>query len=170
MARAIRRTRNITLELGVAALEAKKRLELQGIEMPRKPVFDVPELPDDPTDLSDSQLMALFSKMNRWAEYMAAQMAAAEVDERYAENILDKRKALGMIGLSEKTVTAAKAKQFEDSDYLDAYEEVQRAYAFRKMVQMLYNNTERKASVISRELTRRVGREPRENRDARWSA
>jgi hypothetical protein len=69
-----------------------------------------------------------------------------------------------------KSVTAAKAKVFEDPDYLAAKEKQEQAYAYRKISQTLHETADKRATVLSRELTRRVGREPRESRAGRWSA
>jgi hypothetical protein len=70
---------------------------------------------------------------------------------------------------TEKTVTAAKAKAYEDEDFLAAQEEAHTTYAYRKMIHMMYDATDRKTQVLSRELTRRVNRSDRDGRDARWN-
>lgn len=163
------KTQDVTLELGVASLAAKRRLELRGLDVPEKPAAAQPDLPDDLTDLDDSELMTLFSRLTRWTNYLGAQLAAAEVDERYASAVLDKHKALKQIANStEKTVTAAKARAYEDPEYLDVLDKAQAAYAYRKMISMMFEATDRKSALLSRELTRRVNRAPREGRDDRW--
>lgn len=171
MARSV--TRNRTLELGLASLEAKRVLDRQRIQLPAHPGDDIPELPADPTELSDSTLMTLFTQMTRWAEYLGSQLAAAEVDERYAEAALDKIKAIkALTALSrdaKTTVTAAKATMWADEDYLEAHGHYQTKHAYRKLVNVLFENTERKSALLSRELTRRVGRSPREGRADRYS-
>ena len=99
------------------------------------------------------------------------QLAAAMVSEKYAEEDLAKYKALAAVAhASEKTATMAKAKAYEDPEYEDAIEAEKAAYAYRKMVEAIYNNTERKAAVLSREITRRVGRNDRESRGNRWQS
>lgn len=163
-------SRNVTLEMGLSSLEAKQRLERKQIHLPERPRNDVPELPDDPTELSDSALMSLFVQLTKWAEYLSAQLAVAEVDERYADAALEKVKAIKALANStEKTVTAAKARAWEDEDFVAAHEEHQRSYAFRKLMRMTYDNAERNSTLLSRELTRRVNRDDREGRVERWS-
>jgi hypothetical protein len=50
-----------------------------------------------------------------------------------------------------------------------ARERALEAYAARKLTQVVYANCERVVALISRELTRRVGREGPERRNARWN-
>jgi hypothetical protein len=161
--------RNVTLEMGLRSLEAKRRLEQHEIQMPTRPRVAVPELPDDLTEQSDAALMRLFTRTTKWSEYLSAQVAAAEVDERYADAVVEKIKALTSLEYKgEKTVSAAKARAYTDEDYLDAIEEQQRAYAFRKLISAVFENSERTAALLSRELTRRVNRDTRERRVERW--
>jgi hypothetical protein len=153
------------------AERAAADLERQGMNLPEKPSGGVPGLPQDPTELDDSGLMQLFTEMTQWASFAAVKLAAAEVDEKYAVADFERQKAINTVAnKGEKTVTTAKAKAYEDPEFLAAQEEAHRTYALRKMLESLYNATDRKAQVLSRELTRRVGREPREQRSARWSA
>jgi hypothetical protein len=113
--------------------------------------------------------MRLFTRTTRWSEYLSAQVAAAEIDERYADAAVDKIKALKSLeNKGEKTLSAAKAHAYADEDYLDALNEQQRAYAFRKQITAVYDNSERTAALLSRELTRRVNRDTRERRVERW--
>jgi hypothetical protein len=164
-------TRNLTLQMGLASLEAKRQLDRQSIFMPTRPDDESPGLPDDPTELDDSELMSLFVQLTRWAEYLSAQLAAAEVDERYADAALEKIKAIKSLeNKTEKTVTAAKAHAWTDEDFLEAHGEYQRAHAYRKMVGVAFQNSERNSTLLSRELTRRVNRADREGRVERWSA
>lgn len=153
------------------AEEAVATLLAQGMEMPAKPRHAVPELPEDPTALSDSALMSQFSATMAWAEYQSVQLAAAMVSERYAEEALGKYRAIATVMHADEdakmTATVAKAKALQDPAYLEANEKMHQAYSYRKMVEAIYNNTERKAAVLSREITRRVGRHDRENRSNR---
>lgn len=92
-------------------------------------------------------------------------MAAAQVDEKYADASLDKIKALSAVAnMAEKTVTAAKARAYEDQAFIEAQEAVHAAYAFRKLTESIYTATDNKAALLSRELTRRVNRNDRDSR------
>jgi hypothetical protein len=66
-------------------------------------------------------------------------------------------------------VTQAKAKAYEDPEYIEAQEAKTAAYAYRKMVQALHSSAELRNTLLSRELTRRVGRGDREARAGRMS-
>jgi hypothetical protein len=159
----------VTLEMGKRSLEARRRLEQHQIVMPTRPGNAFPELPEDLTEQSDARLMKLFAQVTRWSEYLSAQVAAAEIDERYSEALLEKTKALlSLEHRNEKTVHAAKAHAWSDETYLDAVEEHERAYAFRKLITAVYENAERTSALLSRELTRRVNRDTRERRVDRW--
>lgn len=168
MAEVQRRKRDLRLREGSAA--AVVSLREQGVVMPHRPPHDIPELPEELTDLDDAALMRLFVRLTRWTEYMGVQLAAAEVDEKSSVDQLEWKRAVAIAGSSAKSVTAAKAEAADDEDTRAAKNVKDEAYAFRKMVGAIYDSTDRKAQVVSRELTRRVGRDPRENRAGRWSA
>lgn len=67
-------------------------------------------------------------------------------------------------------MTAAKAKAYEDEEYLEAQAAKQDAFAYRRMLQAVYDSADKRATLLSRELTRRVGRADRDSRAGRWSA
>lgn len=159
-------TRNLTLQMGLASLEAKRKLDRQRIFMPTRPDDEFPGLPDDPTEPDDSDLMILFVRLTKWAEYLSAQLAAAEVDERYAEAALEKIKAIEGYDFRKPD---ARARAGTDQSYQDASDDYHKAYAYRKMVNVAFMNAERNSTLLSRELTRRVNRVEREGRVDRWS-
>jgi hypothetical protein len=151
--------------------KATRRLEREDLYLPPKPQGDVPELPEDPTELSDGALMSLFARTTSWVEYTGARLAAAEVDEKSSVDTLEAHKALSAVRNSnQKTVTAAKAMAYEDPEYVAAQEAKTAAYAYRKMLQAIYDSADRKNTLLSRELTRRVGRGDREARAGRMNA
>lgn len=162
-------SRNRTLQMAHASLEAKRKLDLQKIFMPSRPGSEYPDLPEDPTELDDSALMRAMTQFTKWAEFLSAQLAVAEVDERSADAYLARVKAIKALANStEKTVTAAKARAWEDEDFVTAHDTFQEAHAYRKLVQVRYENAERSSGLLSRELTRRVNRTSREDRVDRW--
>lgn len=108
-------------------------------------------------------------ELTQWNEYIGVELAATEIDERYAGIVVEKLKAISNIKhKGEKTATAAKAMVFEDPEFEEAQDRLDEAYAKRKLIAMLYNNAEKAANLVSRELTRRTGRSDRENRGNRW--
>ena len=98
------------------------------------------------------------------------QLAAAEVDERSLDVLLDRAKARAIGTSTEKSVTARKASAGEDSGVQEAQEVRDEAHAYRKMVEALHQNIDRNTFLLSREITRRVGRDPRSSRAEKMSA
>ena len=132
-----------------------------------KPEYEVPELPWDITDVSDSLLMEHFSKQLAWQNFFATQVAQAEIDEADAEAQLKTQEAVIM--LTGKKVTEARAERDVDENVIAARSTYLVAKAKRKMLQVTMENRERCANLISRELTRRVGREGNQRRSDRWT-
>lgn len=141
--------------------------------MPARPVFDIPKLPIRLSDRTDDQLMQLFVALTRWTDHLAGRVAEAEVDERAAEAVLNKAQSLVLLsnwsGARDERVTMSKAQRDVDPEVEKRQAEFDNRHAFRKMLSVLYSSTERDAAVVSRELTRRVGRrEDHERRVHRW--
>lgn len=156
-----------TVEKSAAELAASV-----GLDLPDRPVGGVPALPQDPTLLDDSGLMSLFTELTAWLAYANARFAVAEVEEQLADDSLDRVKAISTLrhmAEDEKTMTKAKARMHDDPEYLAAKAAVDEVYHRRKILGTLQDSIDRKVTLLSRELTRRVGREPREARAGRWS-
>lgn len=141
--------------------------------LPLKPDDVVPRLPRDPTELTDSQMMELLARYTAHASYIGTMVAMAEIDEAEAENNMETVGATIMVknwgGTSADRVSLAKAHRETDPEYLKARAVHSEAKAYRKLVSRLYDNVDGEKATISRELTRRVGREPAERRDRRWN-
>lgn len=157
-----------------ASLAVAADLEKQHLPLPRRPRSDVPELHGDLTDLEDSDLIDLLVKFTRWADYSGGQLAVADVDERFADAYLDKLKAMGLVetyedeGPKKGGVTRARAGKTLDPVYQEAVQDKLNAYARRKLLSARHEAFERDAAVVSRELTRRVERDPSQRRTARY--
>jgi hypothetical protein len=113
--------------------------------------------------------MSLFAEMSGWAEYHGTRYANAQVDEKFAESVLEIRRAAAVLNKATKSVTEAKALAVADEEVQEANEVYLEAYKNRKVEEVAYNNAERRERLISRELTRRTGRGDRENRNNRWT-
>jgi hypothetical protein len=118
--------------------------------------------------------MGLFVALTRWTDHLGVAVAMAEVEERCAEAILQKAQALVLLrdwgGGRDERVTMAKAQRDVDPEVEERQDIFDTAHAYRKMLSTLFTSTERDASVVSRELTRRVGRrEDNDRRVARWT-
>lgn len=109
--------------------------------------------------------------LTRWADYSGGQLALAEVDESYAEEYVDKLKAIGLVQTYDEGkggVTRARAEMRLDPIYDEGMQEKLNAYARRKLISARHSAFERDAAMLSRELTRRTEREPSVRRTARY--
>lgn len=141
--------------------------------MPARPAFEIPKLPIKLSDYTDDRLMQLFVALTRWTDHLAGRVAEAEVDERAAEAVLNKAQSLVLLsnwsGAAGDRVTLAKAQRDVDPEVEKRQGLYDTAHAYRKMLSVLFASTERDAAVVSRELTRRVGRrEDHDRRTSRW--
>lgn len=166
-------TVNVGLKRKRAATEAQRALEEDGLQLPPKPSFVLPRVPVQLADLTDPDLMRLFVSLSRWADYVNGQLALAAINERHAEGLLATAEATALVrdwkGGRDDKVTLAKAERENDPDVIACKEDLRHAYARRKLVEVIFTNAERDSAVVSRELTRRIGRlEVNERRTARW--
>ena len=110
--------------------------------------------------LDDDALMALFSELTAWSDYVSAQSAIAQIDERSAQRQLDLAEAMATgkhwSGASGERVAVMKKKVAEDPEVVQALDLLDERHAYRKLIEVLVANTERNAALVSRELTRRT--------------
>ncbi len=139
---------------------ASRRLRGQGLSLPTPPVSEAPDMPADITELSDEELMELYSKLVTIQNFVTAQLAAAEVDERMCEKKAARLQAAKMGNTSDKTVSAAKARVASDPEVVVVLTELDSIYAYRKLVEAVHQNLDRNVTLASRELTRRTSSTP----------
>lgn len=162
-------SRNLSVQLGESSAAAAQTLAKQGLgEPPERPGSKPPLLPEDLTDQSDRELMKLLTRLGKWVGYLGYQKSAAEVDERFAATKVERMAALAQIKNKGGSVSAMKASVWDSDEYSDAKRAEQEAYAYRKLVEALYNAVDKDSFTVSRELTRRTGRNDREKRQQRW--
>jgi hypothetical protein len=117
--------------------------------------------------------MELFALYVAWNNYLDVQRVAAEIEEATAETELKVLEAVGLTagweGPKESRVTIVRAERDMDPEVVAARSRFDQAKARRKMLAVLCGNMERAAALLSRELTRRVGRAPVEGRLAGWT-
>ena len=136
-----------------------------------QPDFDLPELPNDLSTISDDSLMELFTQYTAWQNYAAFQFANAEVDEEKANASVRFAEATGMVkafGPATK-VTEIRAEIAVDPEIVRVKDEAFKAYAQRKLTKVIHDNCERCVFVVSRELSRRIGAAGSERRSNRWT-
>jgi hypothetical protein len=160
---AVNRANNLeekmSLKLGQASKQAVEELLDQGfIISPTQSTYPVPH--PDLTVLDSEELSRLFSQLTAWTNYVATQLAAAQIDERAAEKLLDTQTAKRMILRSSSTaktpVAAMKADVAGSPEIIKLSEDLEVLYAYRKMIEVMFFNLERDSALISRELTRRA--------------
>lgn len=115
--------------------------------------------------------MSLFRALTEWGSYQGARLAVAEVEEAYAEAEVKRLESIAQAKNSgAKNVTTIKSMTYTDPEFIEAKDTHFKAYANVKLLRGIYEATEKRATLLSRELTRRVGRDPREGRNGRWNA
>lgn len=145
--------------LGESATRAISKVQDQGISIPAAPEYKMPRLPVDITNVVDGELMSLFGEVNSWLEFIEVQFAVSQIDEKHSESLLEELQATIQIeNKTERTVSAMKARVFEDLEFLKQRDKTHKAYAYRKIMETVYNRLDRQRFIISRELSRRQGK------------
>src|SRR5580765_692949 len=144
-----------------------------GVLLPARPGDDVPQIPLDITDLNDEELMNLFARYSAWASFIAVRVAQAEIAEANATTELKVSEAQAMVdnwtGAKDDRVTITRAERDLDPTVRAQQDRYDTARAHRKMLATLADNMERASALVSRELTRRLGRDQVDRRIARWT-
>jgi hypothetical protein len=161
------------LKFGPASQKAVDALTEQGFFHAAKQ-SEFPTMPKELTDLDGEDLSHLFSSLTAWSNYIATQLSAAQVDERYAEKAVDSASARLMVTrMGQKTtgerITAIKAEVAIDPKVLGLAEKLEESYAYRKMIEVMFYNLERDTALVSREITRRSS-DFRSNRKDKFSS
>lgn len=126
-----------------------------------RPDFEQVRLPGDITLLSSEQLAEKFSQLTAWADYIASQLAFAQLDERAAlrkSEMLENKKMTQRMSNTVKgeRITYVKAEVSLDPEVMEAQDAYEEKHAYRKLVEMLLANHERDLTLVSREITRRT--------------
>jgi hypothetical protein len=122
---------------------------------------DQPKMPKDISLLDSDELSSLFTQLTAWSNYVAGQLAAAQVDEHVLNKKKDSLEAKLFLDkdnskVKGERVTLIKAQVAADSRVEDLENQLTHAYAYRKMVEVVANNFERDVALVSREITRRT--------------
>lgn len=141
-------------------MSALEKISNWGISF-SKPETNQVQMPSDITDLSSEQLAELFTKLTAWADYIASELAIAQITERAAQRSLDfveNRLLVERMGSAVKgeRITLVKAQISLDPTLVELSGKYEETYAYRKLVEMLLSNHERDLSLVSREITRRA--------------
>ena len=148
------------LNLGPVSKNAVKKLSEQNINMwPDQ--SDQPKMPKDISVLDSEELSLLFSQLTAWSNFVAGQLAAAQIDEHVLNKKKDSLEARLFLTkdnskVKGERVTLIKAQVAADPGVMDLEDDLMNAYAYRKMVEVVSNNFERDVALVSREITRRT--------------
>jgi hypothetical protein len=125
-----------------------------------KPGSEQVTLPEDITASNSEELGSLFTRLTAWTDYIASQLAMAQLEERAAlkkKEFLENTMLMKRMGAQVKgeRVTTVKAEVSVHPDVVALDNDYEEKYAYRKLVEMLLNNHERDIQLVSREITRR---------------
>ena len=112
--------------------------------------------------------MEIFAAYIAWANFIDVRRVEAEIEEATVETEIKVLTAQYMLSDPTAKVTTLRAEKDLDPQVLAAQGRYDVVHARVKMLTVLSNNMERGAALLSRELTRRVGRAPVEGRAASW--
>jgi hypothetical protein len=164
-------------EIAKARTRAKAELAKAGYELPQRPTYEIPRLPTNLADRDDQSIMALLARFVRYQDHLHGQVVVSEIDERVTEQLLEIAKARSTAqnfdshqradGTSNARVQIAKAEAALTTEVLDLQATLIQRQAKRKLMTVLFDSATRDANAVSREISRRIGREPTERRDSR---
>lgn len=127
----------------------------------KKPELAQVQMPADITMLSSEQLAEKFTQLTAWADYIASQLAVAQIEERASARALDVMENKILVEkmaqpVRGERITLVKAQVSVDPRVLDLAQTAEEKYQYRKLVEMLLSNHERDLQLVSREITRRT--------------
>lgn len=139
-----------------SAARAARYVKRLGFNLPEEPSNQMPSLPADITDISEPELMRLFSEVISWLDYVEVCVASIEIDEKQEQQVLEEISAIEQIRhKAEKTVSVAKALSLQNKDFVEQRNKLLVIFGKKRLLETVYNALERKRFIISRELTRR---------------
>lgn len=162
-----------------AVQSAESRLNGVGLcisgEPPVQPTFEngfqgMPKLPEDPTLLSEQDVMRLFFTFTEWASYAESCLWVAQCDEGALELFFSRAKAEALRNVEgAKTVTAAKNAAAAVPGVIQAQDNLYAQTCLRTALETVYERCLRYAAAMSRELSRRGSRATTDRRSSKWS-
>jgi len=135
-------------------------LDNQGLGLDREVDLERPALPVDITEISDEELMLLYTHFSSYSDFVNTQLACAVVDEKEAERRMDYAESERLLhhqtASPKATVTVIKALVDGDASLASVRQEYLNKYSYRKVLETMASNCECSTAVCSRELTRRT--------------
>lgn len=149
---------------------AEALLELQarvGLVPPSRPQGDPPTIEGSVADLSDEEIMDIWSQLTAWADHISVHVAEAHSREKSMQKRIEALEQTYILSSGKVTVARAEAKTSPEMSRLVG--EWLRADAYKSLMSAMANNIERDIQLLSRELTRRTS-SANAGRRASWSA
>lgn len=156
------RVEGVLLSAHVAAELARQELDVAP-----QPKRSSVEIPEDISDAEDGMLIGMMINQTSWADYAAGQLAVAEIDLEEIESAMRQLREKHLVQTHEavaedgkgKGVTVRKAELFSTDTYRTLEQGRLNAYARRRLLMARFESFVRREAVLSRELTRRTGRD-----------
>lgn len=160
-----------------ADVAAREWVESLGLQLPTAPDSDeFPTLPEDLTDEDDRAIINLFSKFVAWHNFVESKVSLLEIAEAEIKSKVNYEGVLAEVeGIPSeyKSYTPVrlltKASRDTDDVVLELEREQREIQGRIKLLKTMANTLERNASLVSRELTRRVSMEDVRRREGRWT-
>lgn len=149
---------NMELRLNKTSREVIQTAEAQGLKVVYSYEYDAPSLPKDITDITEEQLMDLYSKYVSYLDFINTQAWCAKVDAADAEKEVDLEKARKKIMMKESGQAVALIDSHIEIDktYNELQEACQNLKNYHSLVQLLSEKTLKDISFINREISRRI--------------
>lgn len=146
------------LRLNRSSRETLEIAEQQGLKVVYSFEYDAPALPADITDVTEEQLMDLYSKYVSYLDFINTQAWCAKVDAADAEKELNLEKARKKIMMKEagQAVAMIDAHIEIDPKYISLKDGHESLVNYYNLVQLLSEKTLKDISFINREISRRI--------------
>lgn len=112
--------------------------------------------------------MSYYSSYIEWLNWADTLFSKAESEEARLASVVEVKEAIAIAASGEKQVAQQKAFANRDPEVVDARDSWREAKSSRKALGIQVNALDRYVSIVSRELSRRIGREPVQRRQNRF--
>lgn len=140
--------------------EALDSFSKLGFKLPSKPSLECDDLPNDLDHRSDQELIMFMSKYGAWADYADGQVALVENElssVSSARDFLFDRELLVVSPSEYRQITERKAAVNAKPDIEKLTITILEKEALAKLLRTMAKINERRQSIVSRELSRRLG-------------
>lgn len=129
------------------------------VSQPFKDVSEIPEIPEDITELEDKRLSALYGRLDAFASFVGYRLAQAEVNKldtgRRLKDLEARLILENLEGVKKGEITKKKTETYLDKRLVELREQETYHNAEVKLLKARHEGIERTIRVLSREQTRR---------------